>query len=319
MKATRWGRSLTGKLVTAAIYEISPEIPTPDDLRSSPDLMASAMNSYTKSASGLLTAIPSSICYLPLASIMAPSSVNRILSLVPSSLGVSDGQSLLRHNILKKQFQSGVRLGQVEYNFDTSNYSPFFVSEPGKKYATMLQMLQYPFSTGSIHIPPSKSPSSRTAIHDKPIIDPKYYQGPGGEVDFQIMAAAQAFGHKITTTEPLSSIIVKRVFPPPPSSLSEEENLSDYVRNYTITDWHPVGTCSMGPKPTVDQREEGEQGSILGGVVDARLRVHGVQGLRVVDASIMPLQVSAHIQATVYAIGEKGASMILEDHERKES
>lgn len=65
---------------------------------------------------------------------------------------------------------------------------------------------------------------------------------------------------------------------------------------------HPVGTCGMG----------GDRG-ISGGVVDERLRVYGVKGLRVVDASIMPLQVSAHLQATVYAIAEKGAHMILED------
>jgi choline dehydrogenase-like flavoprotein len=50
------------------------------------------------------------------------------------------------------------------------------------------------------------------------------------------------------------------------------------------------------------------------GVVDERLRVYGVRGLRVIDASIMPLQIGAHIQATVYAIAEKGAEMIKEDY-----
>ena len=56
----------------------------------------------------------------------------------------------------------------------------------------------------------------------------------------------------------------------------------------------------------------GNQG-IKAGVVDERLRVYGVQKLRVADASIMPLQIAAHLQATVYAIGEKASHMILED------
>ncbi|KAH8815544.1 putative choline dehydrogenase [Xylogone sp. PMI_703] len=304
------GENLQEHMMTATIYEVTQDIASPDDLRASPSLMAAGMESFTNGAEGILTAIPSSITYLPLTSIVPLPSVHRIRSLVPSTPEASGQYALRRHNILTQQFKPDVRLGQVEYNFDVSNYSPYFKGEPGKKYATMLQMLQYPFTSGSIHIPPSKNGTTRTTVHDKPVIDPKYYQGPGGEVDFQIMVAAQTFGHKITKTSPLSSIIVKRVFPPLPSPevAPEDEDFSDYVRNYTITDWHPVGTCAMGPEPTAEGSNE------LAGVVDARLRVHGVKGLRVVDASIMPLQVSAHIQATVYAIGEKGASLILEDY-----
>lgn len=57
----------------------------------------------------------------------------------------------------------------------------------------------------------------------------------------------------------------------------------------------------------------GGRGGAQAGVVDDRLRVYGVKGLRVVDASIMPMQIGAHIQATVYAIAEKASAMIRED------
>jgi GMC oxidoreductase len=288
--------------VTTTIYEITPEIATADDLRSSPEILASAMKSYLNSASGPLTEIPSSVCYLPFSSVIDSTTLDAIASQIPSP--PTDSYNALRHKILTSRFNPGPRLGQIEFNFDRSNYSPYFVGSPGKKYATMMQMLQYPFSVGSIHIPSSVT---RTTMHEKPIIDPKYYQGAGGKIDFMTMVEAQAFAHKITTTDPLSSIIVKRVFPPLPEEDDKEEDFSDYVRNYTVTDWHPIGTCAMGPKPS-------ENRAGITGVVDARLRVYGVKRLRIVDASIMPTHISAHIQATVYAIAEKGASMILEDY-----
>ena len=160
-------------------------------------------------------------------------------------------------------------------------------------------------------------------VEDKPIINPNYYAGPNGAIDLQMMASAQHFAHKIVSTKPLSDIIVERVWPPLPSPSTsqnhhnnndnnkdvkeeeEEEDFTEWVENNTTTDWHPVGTCAMGPSAEA------------GYVVDERLRVHGVRGLRVCDASIMPLQISAHLQATVYGIGEKGAQMILEDWERE--
>ena len=170
----------------------------------------------------------------------------------------------------------------------------------------MMQMLQYPFSVGSIHLPPTAQDGKATTSDDKPIIDPCYYAGAGGQVDFLTMVAAQNFGHRICSTEPLKKIIVKRVFPPATNDEGVEmDDFTEWVRDTTVTDWHPVGTCAMG----------GSEG-IKGGVVDDQLKVYGVNGLRVCDASIMPLQIAAHLQATVYAIAEKGADMIADEWKR---
>jgi choline dehydrogenase-like flavoprotein len=101
-------------------------------------------------------------------------------------------------------------------------------------------------------------------------------------------------------TEPLACFIKGPACPA--SAELDDGELKQWIVNNTITDWHPVGTCAMGGSLSIED-----------GVVDERLRVYGVHGLRVVDASVMPLQISAHLQATVYAIAEKASEMIKED------
>ncbi|KAH8244749.1 hypothetical protein KR038_007633, partial [Drosophila bunnanda] len=81
-----------------------------------------------------------------------------------------------------------------------------------------------------------------------------------------------------------------------------------HIRYFYVGAWHSVGTCRMAPRSNPDGEEMAP-----GGVVDERLRVHGVQGLRVVDASIMPELPAGNTNGPAMMIGERGAQLILED------
>jgi choline dehydrogenase-like flavoprotein len=275
--------------VTATIYEIDPSIQTPEDLRSDVALAAEADRLYETTQSGPRAILPCSICYVPFSHFTPPETLTDIAKRAP--------HSSLRERILADRLSSPEQgLGQIEYIFDVGNWSPFLkASNPAKKYATLLQILQYPFSRGSVHIFPSDP-------YGKPNIDPQYYASDNGvgALDLELQVQGARFGQKLVQTEPLARLIKGPAWPA--SAELDDEELTQWVVDNTITDWHPVGSCAMGGSLGME-----------GGVVDERLRVYGVYGLRVVDASVMPLQISAHLQATVYAIAEKASEMIKED------
>ncbi|KAK8075656.1 hypothetical protein PG997_010319 [Apiospora hydei] len=280
-----------------------------NDLMASADAKVAALELYAKSQTGPLTVLPCSICYIPFQHFVPPET----LSAAKDKIGRMERYSSEERKIRNQRFDPQTRLGQIECIFDLGNWNPIFKPEPlsGRKYGTILQILQSPFSRGSIHIKPATLGSQGRGILEAPVIDPQYFVGEHGELDLELMVHCVRFANKICSTQPLASIIRARASPPAsttPSTKDEADQIEDdetwrqWLRENTISDWHPVGTCAMG----------GHRG-IEAGVVDERLRVYGVQRLRVVDASVIPLQISAHLQATVYAIAEKGSSMILED------
>jgi choline dehydrogenase len=118
------------------------------------------------------------------------------------------------------------------------------------------------------------------------------------DYDMSVLLAGIDLGREIINTRAFDDMRGKELIPGPEIG-TDKTKLRKYIKDTCITDWHPSGTCKMG----LDAKA----------VVDARLRVYGLDGLRVVDASIMPSVVSGNLQASVFMIGEKGADMILQD------
>jgi choline dehydrogenase-like flavoprotein len=162
---------------------------------------------------------------------------------------------------------------------------------PGEdSYFTLSILLAHPLSRGSVHITSPSSDPSFLAI------DPKYFDHP---LDLEVMARHVQFAEKIAASEPLASIIKPsgKRNPTAPPSFSDLDVAKTYLRDTAMGAHHFTGTCSMLPRE-------------LGGVVDANLRLYGVQNLRVCDASIIPLTPRTNPQATVYGVAEHAAQII---------
>ena len=144
-------------------------------------------------------------------------------------------------------------------------------------------------------------PESRGTVHitsddhrDRPAIKPNFLKE---ELDRETHVAGLKIARDILERPALDAYRDVEFVPGPDCRTDDE--LLDHARRVGGTVYHPVGTCKMGNDPMA--------------VVDDRLRVHGIGGLRIVDASIMPRLVSGNTNAPVIMIAEKAADMIKED------
>ena len=111
------------------------------------------------------------------------------------------------------------------------------------------------------------------------------------------MISGMKLMRKLAKTEALREIILSEKIPG--NAVKSDEDLLDFARANAETDFHQCGTCRMGNDP-------------LNSVVDEKLKVRGVSGLRVADASIFPTIPSGNINAPSIMVGEKAAEMILD-------
>lgn len=132
---------------------------------------------------------------------------------------------------------------------------------------------------------------------DNPLIE---YRLLGSEDDVRRLVNGVKIVRKLFATEPLQS--VTRAERLPGSNVRSDAEIEDFVRTFAFPMYHPVGTCRMGAPDHADC------------VVDPRLRVKGIAGLRVADASIMPSLISGNTNAAAIMIGEKAADIIKADN-----
>ncbi|KAJ6617536.1 alcohol oxidase [Mycena sp. CBHHK59/15] len=169
---------------------------------------------------------------------------------------------------------------------------PNFSSSPkpptlGKQHITVSTMINNPFSRGTIHI------TSNDAL-TPPAIDPRYFDE---EYDLLSFVEQIKFCRRILEQEPLKRLTEKEINPG--EVVQTDEEIAAYIKSVATTTWHTIGSCSM--LPLAD-----------GGVVDNKLKVYHTNNIRVVDVSIIPLHIAAHLQATAYAIGEIGKRVRLQ-------
>ena len=126
---------------------------------------------------------------------------------------------------------------------------------------------------------------------DLPLVDPNFL---GERADMDRMVHGFRRMREILAQPALAQFGAREL--PSSAAAQTDVEIEQFIRRYADTIYHPVGSCRMGPGPM--------------DVVDASLRVHGMQGLRVVDASIMPLPISGNTNAPSMVIGEKAAQLI---------
>ncbi len=153
------------------------------------------------------------------------------------------------------------------------------------------------FTLGPVHLNPDGRGTVRLGSPD-PLAPPSITFGfLGSEYDMRAMVEGVRLARRVAEAPAMQPYAVEELLPGP-KAVSDDE-LAAFVRETGVTNHHPTSSCAMGTGTNT--------------VVDPRLRVHGIGGLRVADASIMPSVIAGNTNAPSIMIGEKAAAMILQD------
>jgi len=283
------GENLQDHLRIQTTYELKPEILGLDILKYNTTRQAIELAAWRRNETSLYQYAGSCYGFLKWAQVQGANNTN-LLELAKQSANHSNPVDKKKLELISDP-QSGapdLEVAFLDGYIGTKGYPANGTAGYGKQYATLIAGIMHPMARGTVHVNGS-NPAN------KPLIDPKFL---GTSYDLEATKQAAIYTRKMSQTAPFTDVYVKEF--DPGMATQTDAQWETYARDNVYTFYHPVGTCAMLPKKD-------------GGVVDARLKVYGVKNLRVVDASVFPIIISAHIQTAVYAIAEKAAGFIAEE------
>jgi len=182
--------------------------------------------------------------------------------------------------------REGLVSPDVQLHFMPFTYTASLELHPQPGMTVLVYQMR-PESLGTVHVR-SPYPSESPAIQ---------FNFLANELDRRTAIDGVRFARRIVNASAMDGLRGREYNPG--ASVESDDEILDWIRRSSETAYHPVGTCKMGPGPMA--------------VVDERLRVHGLEGLRVADASIMPTLVSGNTNGACIMIGERAAEMIATD------
>jgi choline dehydrogenase-like flavoprotein len=294
------GEHLHDHPIVVQNFEVADGVPSGDVLRD-PAIVQQLLGLYQSSnGAGPFGESIISVAYTPLVD-----GSGKILAGTPAAEQLFDGTTLetpnsrairrLVNSPAEPTFQYLLFPSQVNVPESPTSMAEYIIPTLPENYISIMTVLNQPLSQGSVH---ASSADPRAA----PVWEPNYNSNP---LDLELLARGVQFVERLVDPKGAFGKVLKQGGKRVPELVADDlETAKEIVRQRQISVFHLSGSCSMRP------REDG-------GVVDERLRVYGVKGLRVVDASIFPLEPVGNIQSVVYAVAERAADLIKEDRASK--
>ncbi|KAI1777837.1 putative GMC oxidoreductase [Hypoxylon cercidicola] len=295
------GENLQDHILCDFAVEAVDEMETLDGLaRQEPEAIERVMNEFMVNRTGLLTSGGiKTYAYMPVVDHISEEGVKALKELLeknrPSlASGTTAKRDLAYFEIAEKLLLDPTRpsaayLTAIGQNPVAPDPVTGGISKPLEgKYLTIVAILAQPLSRGSVH-------TISKDISVPSTIDPRYLSNP---VDIEILAQHVLYLQDVVRSTPLGNLLkqpLKHFHPA--ANFSNLEGAKKYIQARANTMWHLAGTCSMLPEE-------------MGGVVDTELKVYGVENLRVVDSSVVPLLPPGNLQSTIYALAERAADII---------